>query len=173
MEGFSMPQSNERTAGLPSPHPIGLQSRCSAPLGSPPLRLCQIHAPPTPGSLPLWLCQALTMCQIHTPPGPPSVGRAGSMPCWDPHLLGHTSSMLPGSPAIKFPAPQALLGSSSTWDDWSHTPPGFPHLRPGTSLVWDNRSPSLLGSPPLRWSQAPALQAFQITAPPGSYWGHH
>jgi hypothetical protein len=124
MEGFSMPQSNERTAGLPSPHPIGLQSRCSAPLGSPPLRLCQIHAPPTPGSLPLWLCQALTMCQIHTPPGPPSVGRAGSMPCWDPHLLGHTSSMLPGSPAIKFPplrlcwapAPHEMTGATPHQD---------------------------------------------------------
>jgi hypothetical protein len=143
MGGFSTPQSNKRTAGLPSPHPIDLQSRCSAPPCSLPLRLHQVTAPhrihaPPPGSPLLRPCWALTPCRINALLGPPPLrhcwapavlGTTGSTPCMDPHLLGHAGS----------------------------TPLG----------------PQPLSPLPLGQSQAPALEAFQITAPPGSYSACH
>jgi hypothetical protein len=70
MEGFSMPQSNKRTASLPSPHPVGLQSCCSAPLGSPPLRL---H-------------QATALCWTHAQQDPCLSGHMGSTHHRDNHL---------------------------------------------------------------------------------------
>jgi hypothetical protein len=129
-----MPQSNKRTACLPSPHHVDLQSHCSALPGSPLLGLCwatalhQIHTPPPPGFPPLRLCRALALCQIHALPG--------SSPPW-PHQI-HAPL---GPPPLGSPASQALLGLSSTWDDQRHTPPGSPPLRLGTSLAGDNHIP--------------------------------
>jgi hypothetical protein len=100
-----MPQSNKRTASLPSPSPAGLQSHCSTLQGSPPLvwlhqapAPCWIHAPP--GSL------LPGPCQIHTPPGSPPLGaghqlsvRQPYLPaCWDPHHLGGAGPSSTGFP---------------------------------------------------------------------------
>jgi hypothetical protein len=113
-----MPQSNKRTASLPSPHPVGQQSCCSALLGSPPLRLCQatalhqIHTPPPPGSPPLRPFRALAPCRIHDPLGPLPLRL---------HWI-HT-------PPLEPPGPQALLDLSSACDYWSHAPLGSSPLR--------------------------------------------
>jgi hypothetical protein len=176
MEGFSMPWSNKRTAGLPSPHSIGLQSHCSAPLGSLPLGLCQatascqIHAPP--GAPPL------EPCQIHTTPWPPPLnpqplricwapaphgmtgsmphldscllGCIGYMPCWDPYLLGHDGSTpYWDPPPLDSSTPQALLGCSSVCYDQRHAPPGPQTLRDGHQL--GVRQPH----PPAHWDPHP------------------
>jgi hypothetical protein len=118
---FLQPWSNKRTAGLPSPHPIDLQSNCSTPLGSPPLRLwqatapCRIHTPP-PGSLPLRPCQALPPHQIQ--------------PSWDPCFLGCSgSTFCQDPPSLRSPASQALLAPSSMWDKQNDALPGSPPLR--------------------------------------------
>jgi hypothetical protein len=189
MEDFSTPQSKKRTASLPSPHPIVLQSCCSTPLGCLPLGLCQataphqIHAPqdscllgharsmhhrdPCPsamtdaslqlnqhplGSPPLLPHCAPVLHQIHAPSGSSPLGCTGLHP-------------RTRSPPLNPPALQALLGPSSTWDDWSHAPQGSP------SQAQPDLHPARIPSP---WAELdPALQAYQITAPPGSRLGRH
>jgi hypothetical protein len=137
-EGFSMPQSNKRRAGLPNPHPVGLPRHCSILLGSLLLRLRQATAP----------------CQAHA--------------WWDPHILGHAGPMTTSIPTpqlcqIPTPSrssPRAHRSSGSAgpqlcmgWLD--SCPLGSPPLRPrwapvpcgmteaplagtGTSLAWDS-----------------------------------
>jgi hypothetical protein len=141
-----MPQTNKRTASLPSPHPICLQSHYSAPLGSPPLRLCQTPA----------------LCQIHTPLGSPPL-----RPCRAPVLC--QIQTLPGSPPLETPAPQALLDPSSAWDDWIHALPEFPPLRPWASAP--GHIHTLLGSPPTQvphpsGSAGPQLHVEQLEPHP-------
>jgi hypothetical protein len=122
-----MPRSNKRTASVPSSCPVGLWSCCSAPLGSLPLGPHQAPAP----------------CWIHAP--------QGSLPLelrWAPalHWIYNPLGSLPLGP----PAPRALKGPSSTWDDWIHALTGSlalgtPTLQalPGPSSTWD-RTPQTL-----------------------------
>jgi hypothetical protein len=49
----------------------------------------------------------------------------------------------------------------------------LPPAPPGTSSAWDSHIPTLRGYLPLGLHQATALQACQITIPPGSYSGCH
>jgi hypothetical protein len=160
-----MPQSNKRTTSLPSSHPVGLRSCSSTLLGPPPHRLCQatapcwIHALPPIGSRPLRLCLALTPWQIHTPPGH--------------HLLGHARYTLLGPPVFKPPTSQVLLGPSSMWYDQSHALPESLPLGARHQLGERQASLSPSGSTPFGQNQAPALQASQITTPPGSCLGCH
>jgi hypothetical protein len=67
VEGFSTQWSNKRTAGLPNPHPVGLQSCCSILPGFPPLGWHQTTDP---------------QC-IHPQQDPHLLGHAGSMSHWD------------------------------------------------------------------------------------------
>jgi hypothetical protein len=120
---------SNRTASLPSPHPIGLQSRCSALLDSLPIRL---HWPQ--------LCARSTH---HQDPRPSGCARPWTPP---PTPLE--------SPPLKSPAPQALPGPSSTWDDRIHTLLGSLPLRiptsqalPGPSSMWNDQNHAPLGSP--------------------------
>jgi hypothetical protein len=177
-----MPQSNKWTAGLPSPHTVGLQSCCSAPLGSLPhgLRqataLHQIHTPPPPGSLPLRPCQTLAPHWIHAPPRPLPLGWAKLDPCptgtptyWalpDPHLT-RTPTTQACSPSGSA-GPQLHMGWPEPCPTRIPTPQGWAPAWCETAT-----SPSMLGFLPLRQSQASALQAFQITTPPGSHLGCH
>jgi hypothetical protein len=145
VEGFSTPQSNKRTACLPSPHPVGLQSLCFALLDSLPLRLCwvtapcQIHTALPPESLLLRQCRTLAPCCIYTPPGslplipltfrlclaPALHGMTGSMPHLDPCLLGHTRSMshrdsrpsrLPPLRLCRAPALCGMIRATPCWN---------------------------------------------------------
>jgi hypothetical protein len=63
------------------------------------------------------------------------------------------------------PCHQALPGSISLWNDWSPTPLG--------RLAQESLIHYLARNPALQVELDPALQAFQITAPPGSHSGHH
>jgi hypothetical protein len=113
----------KRTASLPSPHPVGLQSRCTAPLGSLPFRQHRAPAPP----------------QIHKLLG--SLAMLGPSPVLDlcsagiptpQATLDPSSASQPCSARISthWAPPQALLGPSSMWDNKIHATPGFPPLRP-------------------------------------------
>jgi hypothetical protein len=80
MEGFSMAQSTKRTAGPPSPHPIGPQSHYSTPPGSPPLGPCwapALHG--TAASPPHWAPAPQAL------PGPSSAGLPDSRSTRPPH----------------------------------------------------------------------------------------
>jgi hypothetical protein len=138
-----MPWPNKRRANLPSPHPIGPWSCCST----------------SPGSLPLGLCRAPVPHWIHTL-------------LWSPPLRLHRTPAprwIQGPQGSPWPwalHPSGLLGPSSVWDDQSHAPPGSLPLRPC-------RIPAPPESLPVGPSQALALQACQITAPPGSHSGCH
>jgi hypothetical protein len=173
-EGFSTPQPNKRTVGLPNTCPIGLQKCCSILLGSLPLS----HIRPTlyrdtrPTAPPLdchwiashwdpWPLKCLTpspdpvlqLTGIPAPhPSPPPF-----KPCWAPATRGTT-----GPPSLGLSTYQALPGSSSMWNDWS------PALL-GQATAWHETvaSTSLRGTWPFRWSRP------QITTPPGSYLGCH
>jgi hypothetical protein len=115
------------------------------PLGSSPLGCTrpQLQAGPTPYR------------DTH-PSSPPPL-----RPCWGPGMHGTTRTL-----SLGLPAPQALPASSSVWNDWSPT-------QPGQAPAWHETAAStnLPGFPALRQSWAPALHAFQITAPPGSHSG--
>jgi hypothetical protein len=137
VEGFSTPRSNKRTAGLPNPCPIGLQSRCSILPGCPPVGLHQATAPH----------------QTHTLQDPRLLGRTRSMYHWDsrpsatPDPSPEPDPHSAGIPALKPTAPWALLGPSYVWDDQIPAP-RFPPLRP-------HRAPAtcgMTGAPP-RWDR--------------------
>jgi hypothetical protein len=158
MESFT-PQSNKRTAGLPSPCPIGLKNHCST----------------APGSLPLGPGRAPAQHQIQAPLRYLQVRLCGAP---DPHRI-HTPL---GSLPLKSPAPQALLGPSLAWNNQSSsplgppigpcrntTPPGSPPIGARHQLsVRHPHSPACRGSCPSGLSQVPALHASQITALTGS-----
>jgi hypothetical protein len=139
-----MPQSNKRTAGLPNPCLVGLQSCCSILLGSPPLGLCQATHGGIPAPQPCW---------------PPA---SGPTPCWVPHhpLATPLDLRSPGSPPPVRTGPQHGVQS--------HSSPGYPPpLEPTTlqallspSYAWDDRTPTTRTPPPIRpsvwknWSPA-------------------
>jgi hypothetical protein len=135
---------------MPSPHPVGLQSCCSTPQGSLPLRLYWITPPhwnnalPQPGSLPLRLCQALA------PPGPPPLGTCQIHALLGPQSLGpcqiHTPSGLPPlkSPPLRLCWTQLHMGQPDPHPTWIHASWAS---RPGTSLAWDNCIPQPSGIP--------------------------
>jgi hypothetical protein len=131
MEGFLTPQSNKRRAGLPIPYPVSLQSCCSAPRGSPPLRLCWDTA----------------LHWIHVPPGPLCLG---------PHWIHAPLESPPVTPST----PQALLDPSPMWDNQSHTPLGSSPLGPGTSLAWDNHIIQSTRIPAPQVEQGPSCTCF-------------
>jgi hypothetical protein len=125
MEGFSMPLSNKGTAGLPNPHPVGLQSFCSILLGSLPLGLCQataLHQTHTrwatrPSVVPASSCQTHTMPEYpsHDHGDPPHHSMLDPIPELVPQLMGMPA------PSPELTALQALLSPSNAWDD--QTPP--------------------------------------------------
>jgi hypothetical protein len=137
-----MPQSNKRTFSLSSPHPVDLQSHCSAMLGSLPLRLCQAPSP----------------CQSHTPPGSPPL-----RPHWAPalHRIHATLRSSPfDPPALRPYCAPAPCGTTRTTLHWDPYP-----LGPAKSLTHQFPAP---GAEP-----GPALQAYQVTAPPDFHSDHH
>jgi hypothetical protein len=173
---------------MPSPHPVGLQSCCSTPQGSLPLRLYWITPPhwnnalPQPGSLPLRLCQALA------PPGPPPLGTCQIHALLGPQSLGpcqiHTPSGLPPlkSPPLRLCWTQLHMGQPDPHPTWIHA--SWAMLDPcpdritapqGQAPAWHETtaSPSPLGSLPLVQSQAPVQQALQINTPTSSCSGYH
>jgi hypothetical protein len=137
MEGFSMPQSTKRTAGPPSPHPIGPQSHCSTPQGFPPLRPCQAPVP--------WGTKKFTPWRDphHLDPmslgphwAPSPCGTTGSPPHWDPCPSCPARPQLHVGPPDQCPAgiptpSSALPGPSSAGllDRLSTKPPHGCHRR--------------------------------------------
>jgi hypothetical protein len=184
VEGFCTSWFNKRTASRPSPHPIGLQSCCSTLLCSPPPGLCQapvlhqIHAPP--GSLPLRPCWAPAPSQIHTLLGSPPRGSPSPQ---DLHGSSSTcnnqSHTLPGSLPLSHAGPKLHARTTPHQDPQTLGPARFllcqdPHPYGQASAQQETAtSLSPLGSLSLGWSWAPALQAYQITAPPISHSGHY
>jgi hypothetical protein len=138
VEGYSMPWCNKRTAGLPNPHSIGLQSHCSILLGSPSLGLCQATAlcqthtwRDTLRSPALLATQPLgSLPPIHAGPQPgagPIVHRDTSLlsplpsgPCWAPGMCGMTRPppLRLGSPIRPCWAPAlcGMIGDERCWD---------------------------------------------------------
>jgi hypothetical protein len=197
VEGLTTPWSNKRTASLPNPCPVGLQSHCSI----------------LPGSLPLGMCQATALCQTHTwwdtrpSTALSSTPQTHITPEYLPlgHAAGPTTTGIPSSQSAKdpslepvpqltrLPAPppestafQTLLSPSHTWDDQNPLLPSGPAwlqlhvewLEPcqagtGTILVWDSHTRQPARNPAPCAELFPALKASQITAPPGSCWGFH
>jgi hypothetical protein len=172
MEGFSTPWSNKRTASLPNSPAVGLQSRCSVLSGSPSLGLRLATAPH----------------QTHTKLGFPPLGHAArpittGIPAPWPHQKtgGSRSHSLPGYPptGAHWSSGNAELQLCVGWLDPSvslpiracqATPPcgktGASPTGTGTSLAWVTRihHAARIPAPGADW--APALQAFQIAAPP-------
>jgi hypothetical protein len=128
----------------------------SHPLGSvrPQLRMGQLDPCPAwisaswgvPDSCPFWTSAS----QAALDPCP-----AGTISPWVPHPSG-------------FAGPQLHVGLLEPCKAGIPTPQG-------QAAAWHEKtaSPSRPGSPPIGQSQARALQAFQITAPPGSHLGLH
>jgi hypothetical protein len=192
MEDFSTPQSNKRTANLPNPCPIGLHSHCSILPSSPLLGLCQAIAlrqthtwqDTPPSAIPASSSQTHTMPEypsLAMPLGPWPPGSPTTSPCQTPawsqshSLLGHLP--LPPKPT----ALQALLSPSHAWDHQTlpcSSGPSWLQLHveqleacpsgTGTILVQDHLTHQPARNPPPCVELAPALQASQITAPPGS-----
>jgi hypothetical protein len=157
-----MPRSNKRTASLPSPHPIDLQSRCSALPGSPLLRLywapasCQIHA--QGGSPPL----GLVVPQLHarsTPARIPTPWAPTLRPCWAPALPGTTRSMPCWD--LNYLGPAGSL------------PLCIPSPQGQAPAPWDSRIPQPTRIPAPWVEPGPSSAGFQIITPPGSSLGHH
>jgi hypothetical protein len=115
-----MPWSNKRTAGLPSPKPIGLQRCCSLGCTRP-----WLHAGssitttriPTPQAMPSSNpmpdpCSARTPAFWAAPdPQPSRIPTPRLLPlrhCWTPDLHGLTRSMLPWDPCPSVPAGSQL-----------------------------------------------------------------
>jgi hypothetical protein len=161
---FSTPRSNKRRAGLPSSHSIGCRATALLHLDLPPFRLCCAPAPrwihTLLTSLPFWSCQTPALCQIHAPQGSLPLKPLPLRPCRTPVLHGTTGAMPRQDPHSLGPAKIHPAEITALWG-WA------------TSRGETATSPSPLGSLSLGLSQAPALQAFQITAPPGSHAGHH
>jgi hypothetical protein len=182
-----MPQSNKSTAGLPNPHPIGLQSLSSILLGSLPLGLCWIHTPlgypPLSSARPQlrgvrstpWWDTRPSVVPCHSPEPvswPP--GSSSPKQCLTPAL-----SPLPFRPCwvsitqgTKRPHPS---GSQTFWPCWAPTPCGTTRAPcwDRHQLGWDRwvHQPAMNPTP---WVEpAPAVQDFQITTPPGSCLGCH
>jgi hypothetical protein len=114
--------------------------------------MLDLHPTETPTSWPCWIHASLGplppgLHWTHTPLGPPTPRSLLPSGSAGPKLhMGHLGSCPTGIP--------------TTW---------------GQALAWFETitSPSWPGCLPLRWSQAPALQAFQIPNPPGSCLGCH
>jgi hypothetical protein len=117
-------QTRIRTAGLPNPRPIGLQSRYSILPGSPPLGLCQAIAlfqthtqrdtrPSAAPATPRLNTHPLTVPPDPRPPGSPPPICAGSQTGASPTARGDTHSSLrahcPSGPT----EPQASAGRSA------------------------------------------------------------
>jgi hypothetical protein len=123
--GFSTPGSNTRTAHLPNPHPVGLQSRCSVLQGPLSLGLCQPQprARHTHGGIPApkphWLPAIRTHTTLEYTP------------------LGHTAtSMTIGIPATRThwtPARTQFPGLAGIPPNRAHCPsdPAEPQLHVG------------------------------------------
>jgi hypothetical protein len=172
MEGFSKPGSNERRAGLSNPHPKGLQSHCFLLPVSLPLRLhqatalCKTHTwwdiqpSATPASSPqthtMQECRNthhLAMLLDQWPLRSPPPVNAGPQP-WASPTAHQNISPLPQAHCLSDPAePQLCVG------DWTSTlrlPPPPPHQAlPGSSSMWNNWSPTLLGQAPA-WCETAA-----------------
>jgi hypothetical protein len=93
-----MPQSNKRTAGLPSPHPVGLQSTAL-------------------------LCQDLHPL-VCTGPSTTLDPRTTKNPLLRPRQAPH----LAGIPAPSSSLPLRPCWLPALWDDWIHAPPGSASL---------------------------------------------
>jgi hypothetical protein len=140
---------------------------------------------PELGTLPR--CWRYTWLRLHQP-------HARLMLHQAPHTLGHTRPQLharytlhqaphPSSPhpfrPCWLPSPYGMNGATPHLDPHPLDPAGSPAHQNLCSLcrapaVHETAtSPSLLGSLLLGQSQAPVLQAYQITAPPGSCLGQH
>jgi hypothetical protein len=188
-----MPRSNKRTASLPNPHPIGLQSCCFI----------------LPGSLFLGLHQATAPRQTHTqwdpplsgqtPPRYPPLSHASLQPpdshhtgiptTWlcrwihehrDPHHQAVPDPSLEPVPQLTripalagMPAPpeptilQAVLSPSHAWDDWIPTPQTPVHQTlQGAYSMWKNWSPDLLGQA-AAWHETAASTSLPVTLPVG------
>jgi hypothetical protein len=205
MEGFSIPRSNKRTANLPSPCPLGLQSCCSTPLALYPWDSAgtQLHArfinhlyPCPSGHARPQTQEGSTLCQDPCLSRPRPLrpcwalapcGVTGSMLCWDSHLLGcrpklcttfmPNQDLCPSDPCpsgpdgpllhVKWPDPYSSRIPTPWYmpDPCSTKIPTFWGLAPAQHDTAAFQSP--MGSPPIRPSQAPALQAWQITTPTG------
>jgi hypothetical protein len=177
VEGFTTPQSNIRTEGLPNPCPVGLQSCCSILLGSPPpgcAHTCRDTCPSAVLATAGRNARPLVVLLDQRPPGfPPPICTgpqpgAGPTACWD-------------TPPPKPTALQALLSSSYMPDDQNPPHPSGPawlqlcveQLEPcpagtGIMLVWDSCIHQPARNPVPCAELAPALQASHITSPPGS-----
>jgi hypothetical protein len=147
-----------------------------------------------PDTCPAWIptsWAAWDPCTTRIPAPWPSqtpvpCGTTRSTPCWDSRPLGCLPDLCAGSTLCQNPRPlsshplrpcraQTLCGRTRAMPHWdlhlSGPARSLPHqdlhsLGLGNSSHEIAVSPSLLGSPPLRRSRTPALQAFQITAPP-------
>jgi hypothetical protein len=167
VEGFSTPRSNKRTAGLPNPCPIGLQSRCSILSGSPPVGLHQSTAPhqthtrwdTRPSAAPA------SSSQTHTTPEYLPLGWAtrstttgipATRPQWIPAWSRPHSS--PGYPPLPNPPPfrprcaPAMHGM--TGPPTPRTPPAHQALS-GSSSLWKDWSPAPLEQAPV-WCETAA-----------------
>jgi hypothetical protein len=148
------------------PHTIGCAGRQPHSRFIPNQDLCPSNPPP----LRPWLAPGLH-------------GLNGSMPCQNPEGSQHWAGSTPGWA----PGPQTLPVLSSMWNNQSHTMPGSQPLGPcliparlrilplraSHQLCMTQLHPPSYWIPDLRWSQTPALQAFQITTPLGSHSDHH
>jgi hypothetical protein len=139
-----MPLSNKRTTSLPNPSPVGLQSHCSImpalhPLGctrpqhsTRPIHggipAPQPHQPPAPKPTPCWNTCPWPSNQIHNH--------------WDPHDQS--------TPDLS-PEPVTQLAGTA---DPSPTPTTLQALL-SPNYVWDDRTPPLGLSPPIRTCWAP------------------
>jgi hypothetical protein len=175
MGGFSTPGSNTRTADLPNPRPVGLQSRCSVLPGSLSLNLCQPQprARPTHGGYPplnhagfqpsgptpCWNTHPLAMLPHPWPPGSPPPVHTEPQP-------RPSSQGLPGYPPTEPTALQTLLSPSYMWDNWTPTPWTSPTHQAllGSSSMWNNWSRALLGPAP-SWRGSAASTAYQEPYP--------
>jgi hypothetical protein len=117
MQGFSMPWSTKRTAGLQSPSPIGQQSCCSILPGSLPLKPLTPQALLGPSSV--W------DNQIHTLPGSPPL-----KPCWTPIPRKTAASTAPPGSPPRGPHPSGPARPQLHWDNQSHALLGSPPLQP-------------------------------------------
>jgi hypothetical protein len=173
-----MPRSNKRTASLPNPFPVGLQSRCSIWLRSLPLRLCQATAPQqthTRGEPHLSghassthhqdTCSSVMLAsslRAHIMLGYPPFGcTAGSMttgipatlPCQTP--AWSWSHSLPGYMLPpKLTTLQALLSPSYTWNDRTTNPWTYLSIRP----CWAPAMCGMTGAPPCWERHQPSVR---------------
>jgi hypothetical protein len=196
-----MPQSNKRSPAYQIPIRVGLQSCCSILPGSPPHRLRQAtvshqtHArrnpclsgraglqPPAPQHTRISAPQPRHRIHGHRDPRHPSTPDPSPEPVPE---LARTPAPPPPAHCPSVPAePQLRVGQPDPCPSDSH-PSGPARLQlcverlepcptgTGTSLAQDRHIHQPTRNPALQSELGPALQAFQITAPPVSCSSRH